>query len=195
MSIQTNQITIFMRTITFLNIVLRILFGFATITISILAILVLLAIFNIDVGIGIPQIKNLDIDSPLDILQESISILLAFTYFTSYIYAIYKLRKCLDLFMEYKFFHKNVIRNFNTIGYIFLIGFIVNCILNYSDLLLKASNQESVPLSIEFTDVFLAPLNGLIIGLLFITFSQVFQIAKNQKEENIELKKENELTI
>lgn len=184
-----------MRTITFLNIVLRILFGFATITISILAILVLLAIFNIDVGIGIPQIKNLDIDSPLDILQESISILLAFTYFTSYIYAIYKLRKCLDLFMEYKFFHKNVIRNFNTIGYIFLIGFIVNCILNYSDLLLKASNQESVPLSIEFTDVFLAPLNGLIIGLLFITLSKVFQIAKNQKEENIELKQENELTI
>jgi len=184
-----------MRTITFLNIVLRILFGFATITISILAIIVISSIFSIDLGIGNPLMKNLDIDSPLDILQESISILLAFTYFISYIYAIYKLRKCLDLFMEYKFFHKNVIRNFNTIGYIFLIGFIVNCILNYSDLLLKASNQERIPLSIEFTDIFLNPLNGLIIGLLFLTLSKVFQIAKNQKEENIELKQENELTI
>lgn len=40
-----------------------------------------------------------------------------------------------------------------------------------------------------------SPLGGLLIGLLFLTLSQVFQIAKNQKEENIELKKENELTI
>ena len=184
-----------MRTITFLNIVLRILFGFATITISILAIIVISSIFSIDLGIGNQLIKNLDIDSPLDILQESISILLAFTYFISYIYAIYKLRKCLDLFMEYKFFHKNVIRNFNTIGYIFLTGFIVNCILNYTNLISQLSNQESIPLSIEFNDVFLAPLNGLIIGLLFLTLSKVFQIAKNQKEENIELKQENELTI
>ncbi len=39
------------------------------------------------------------------------------------------------------------------------------------------------------------PLNGLIIGLLFFVLSKVFQIAKKQKEENIELKQENELTI
>jgi len=184
-----------MRTITFLNLVLRVLFGFATITICLLAIIVLLSIFNIDVGIGNPVIKNLDINSPLDILQESILLLLTFAYFISYIYAIYKLRKCLDLFMELKFFHKSVIKNFNIIGYIFLTGFLINCILNYTDLVLKASNQERIPLSIEFTDIFLNPLNGLIIGLLFLTLSKVFQIAKNQKEENIELKQENELTI
>lgn len=184
-----------MRTITFLNIVLRILFGFATITISILAIIVILSIFNIDLGIGNPRIKNLDIDSPLDMLQESISITFAFTYFISYVYAIYKLRKCLDLFMEFKFFHQSVIKNFNLIGYIFLIGFLINCVINYTDLLSKLSNQERIPLSIEFTDIFLNPLNGLIIGLLFLTLSKVFKIAKFQKEENIELKQENELTI
>ena len=47
----------------------------------------------------------------------------------------------------------------------------------------------------SLTNLFNFPLNGLIIGLFFLVLSKVFQIAKIQKEENIELKQENELTI
>lgn len=44
-------------------------------------------------------------------------------------------------------------------------------------------------------DFFHFPLNGFVIGLFFLVLSKVFQIAKIQQEQNIELKQENELTI
>ena len=184
-----------MRTITILNILLRLIFGIAIIVLSILTLILLLAIFNIDLGIDNPLVKNIDINSPIDFLFETILIIIAYIYFGSYIYAIYKLRRCLDLFMEMRFFDEVVIKNFKIIGYIFLFGFLFTCFFNYIDLYEKASLQESIPLKIEYSNIFLSPLNGLIISLLFIVLSNVFKLAKNQKEENIELKQENELTI
>ncbi|WP_177760615.1 DUF2975 domain-containing protein [Flavobacterium sp. I3-2] len=184
-----------MRTITILNIILRLIFGIAIITLTILTVILLLAFLNIDLGIDNPLVKNMDINSPIDFLIETILIIIAYLYFGSYIYAIYKLRRCLDLFMEMKFFDEVVIKNFKIIGYIFLVGFLFTCLLNYVDLYEKASLQENIPLSIEFSNIFLNPLNGLIISLFFIVLSNVFKLAKNQKEENIELKQENDLTI
>ena len=39
------------------------------------------------------------------------------------------------------------------------------------------------------------PIVILVLGLFFIILSKAFEIGKKQKEENIELKQENELTI
>ena len=108
-----------MRTITTLNIILRLIFGITIITLSILTVTLLFAFLNIDIGIDNPLVKNMDINSPIDFLIETILIIIAYLYFGSYIYAIYKLRRCLDLFMEMKFFDEVVIKNFKIIGYIF----------------------------------------------------------------------------
>lgn len=184
-----------MRTITVLNILLRLIFGIAIILLSILTLILLLAFFNIDLGINNPLVKNMGFNSPIEIYIKTLMIFIYYMYFGSYIYAIYKLRRCLDLFMEMKFFDEDVIKNFKIVGYIFLFGFLFTCLFNYIDLYEKASVQESVPLNIEFSNIFLTPLNGLIISLFFIVLSNVFKLAKKQKEENIELKQDSELTI
>jgi uncharacterized membrane protein YvlD (DUF360 family) len=74
-------------------------------------------------------------------------------------------------------------------GVIYIASYII------SSLIVPLFNQN---IKIEIGqdhDFFNFPLNGLIIGLFFLVLSKVFQIAKFQKEENIELKQENELTI
>ncbi|HLV51297.1 MAG TPA: DUF2975 domain-containing protein, partial [Flavobacterium sp.] len=79
------------------------------------------------------------------------------------------------------------------IGYIFSVGYLLiyflKPIVSIDDFLFfkKSTNGYETFIS--------NPLNGLVIGLFFLVLSKVFQIAKKQKEENIELKQENELTI
>ena len=74
-------------------------------------------------------------------------------------------------------------------GIIYILGNIINS-------LIIPFFKQHIKIDFGFDNNLLNfPLNGLIIGLFFLVMSKVFQIAKNQKEENIELKQENELTI
>ncbi len=83
-------------------------------------------------------------------------------------------------------------------GIIYLVGYIASVISNsvipfyFNDLqgIIGIDYNEK-----SLTGLFDFPLNGFIMGLFFLVLSKVFQIAKIQKEENIELKEENELTI
>ena len=90
-------------------------------------------------------------------------------------------------------FTKNVINNFYKTGWVFIISFISLKILTIFIQIDAGfiTNQVNFDI-INFT---LNPINGLIIGILFLILSKVFYIAKIQKEENMELKQENELTI
>lgn len=74
-------------------------------------------------------------------------------------------------------------------GIIYIASYIISS-------LIVALFKQDIKIEIgQDHDFFNFPLNGLIIGLFFLVLSKVFQIAKFQKEENIELKQENELTI
>ncbi|MBA5793213.1 DUF2975 domain-containing protein [Flavobacterium sp. xlx-214] len=184
-----------MRTITFLNIVIRIIFGFLVLLTSFITISFLLYAFNINLGFNFLTRFSSNINTPLSNFLIIVIGIMVLIYAVSYIYALYLFRKCLDLFMEMKFFENTIIKNFKTIGYIFLIGFVVNCLFKYFEIIEKANLQKSVPINFSFTNLFLNPFNGLIISLFFIVLSKVFQLAKQQKEENITLKQENDLTI
>ena len=71
----------------------------------------------------------------------------------------------------------------------FLIKFITGIFIKYNDDLFVKNNPIGV------NNLFEMPIVILVFGLFFIILSKAFEIAKNQKEENIELKQENELTI
>jgi len=91
-------------------------------------------------------------------------------------------------------FEGEIISHLKQMGYIFSLGYLLiyflKLIINVNDFIfLKTTTNHLETILIE------SPINGLVIGLFFLVLSKVFQIAKKQKEENIELKQENELTI
>jgi len=103
----------------------------------------------------------------------------------------------MESFKNRALFTTEVIQNFKVIGIIYLIGYFVSTLVRF---FVPIFNDNKFKIGIgydeqSFNGLYDFPLNGLIIGLLFLTLSKVFQIAKKQKEENIELKQENELTI
>ena len=119
-------------------------------------------------------------------------------YYFAYVYSIYLFKNCITSFKQLHLFSNKVIRNFKWIGVIYIGGYLINlCVQSIFPLFLDEL-QASIKIDYNednLTRLFNFPLNGFIIGLFFLVLSNVFQIAKNQKEENIELKQENELTI
>jgi len=86
-----------------------------------------------------------------------------------------------------------VIKHFKTIGYMlsisFLLKFLTISSIKYKDDVFVKETVAGV------NSVFEMPIVILIFGLFFIVLSKAFEIGKKQKEEIIELKQENELTI
>lgn len=119
-------------------------------------------------------------------------------YYAFYVYSIFLFKKNITSFIKLKIFTNQVINNFKIMGIIYLVGYIASVISNsvipfyFNDLqgIIGIDYNEK-----SLTGLFDFPLNGFIMGLFFLVLSKVFQIAKIQKEENIELKQENELTI
>lgn len=114
---------------------------------------------------------------------SSVCIILAFYFFN----------KIIDEFKKKNIFHLSVIKDFKIIGYLLCISFILkfitfSCIKYIDDVFVKQTVAG-------VNTIFEMPVVILIFGLFFIILGKAFEIAKNQKEENIELKKENELTI
>jgi len=125
-------------------------------------------------------------------------LMFTFTYYAFYMYSIFLFKKNVESFTNFKLFTSQVIKNFKVIGIIYLIGYLASAFITY--VIPLFGNDSTIKIGIgndedSLIRLFDFPLNGLIIGLFFLTLSQVFQIAKNQKEENITLKQENDLTI
>src|SRR5690554_1509351 len=122
-----------------------------------------------------------------------ISTLLYFISYVLIILSFYFFNKIIDQFKKQNIFHLSVIKYFKTIGYLlcisFVIKFIMISIVKYKDNVFVKETVAGV------TNLFEMPIVILIFGLFFIILSKAFEIGKNQKEENIELKQENELTI
>ncbi len=115
--------------------------------------------------------------------------------YSSYVYAIYLFKKCIASFIKIKIFEPYIIRNFNRIGYIFLTGYLLTVLFSATMRITDENGAIRLDTEYDIMQFLLTPVNGFIIGLFFLVLSKVFQIAKIQKEENIELKQENELTI
>ena len=111
-------------------------------------------------------------------------------------YGLLLLYKIIQKFKKFQLFQTEIISYLKQMGYIFSLGylliFFLKLIINMEGFVFFNTNTYTYNLGTTIID---NPINGFVIGLFFLILSNVFQIAKNQKEENIELKQENELTI
>lgn len=140
-------------------------------------------LFGIDLGIKIST--NFSDKSKVTMYLLLFSI---FIFYSSYVYSIYLFKQNISSFIKFKLFTNQVIKNFKIMGGIYIVSYVI------SSLSYPLFSQE-LKIEIGQDDFLNFPLNGLVIGLFFLVLSKVFEIAKIQKEENIELKQENELTI
>lgn len=173
-----------MRSLRLLDLIITILFysmlGIGIITFGVL----ILFLFGIDLGIKTTTTFSDNNKVTMYLLLFSI-----FIFYSSYVYSIYLFKQNISSFIKLKLFTTQVIKNFRVIGVIYIVSYIL------SSLIVPLFKQDIKIEIAQDTDFLNFPLNGLIIGLFFLVLSKVFQIAKIQKEENIELKQENELTI
>ena len=173
-----------MRTIRILDLIITILF-YSMLGIGIISFVIYtFFLFGIDLGIKTTttfSAKNHDL--------LYLILFFNFIFYSTYTYSIFLFKQNVTSFLNFNFFTDRVIINFKTMGIIYILGNIINS-------LIIPFFKQHIKIDFGFDNNLLNfPLNGLIIGLFFLVMSKVFQIAKNQKKENIELKQENELTI
>ena len=181
-----------MKTINLLSLIINILYY----SLFILGALVFgcLILHLLGYDLGIKTTINIQIENKFIYYFAIIS---TFFYYSFYTYSIYLFKRNMQSFKNGSLFTTEVIQNFKIIGLIYLIGYFISTLVTFFVPIFKESKFK-IEIGFDeqsFNGLYDFPLNGLIIGLLFLTLSKVFQIAKNQKEENIELKQENELTI
>lgn len=102
------------------------------------------------------------------------TVLLGHSAFT---YAIYLFRKTLDLFSKKKFFHSDVIMLFDQSGKSFIAAGMLWIIPPFFYQLL-ANNEFNIAFDLGL------PFFAFALGFFFMVLSEVFLIAKAQKEEN-----------
>lgn len=173
-----------MKTLRILDLIITILF-FSMLILGILTFgIYLLFLFGIDLGIKTSTTFSGQNDSTLYFIM-----LCTFIFFSAYTYSIFLFKQNIFSFLNFDFFTKRVIKNFKIMGFIYILGNIISS-------LIFPFFEKDIKIDLGYdTHLLNFPLNGLIIGLFFLVLSKVFEIAKNQKEENMELKQENELTI
>ncbi len=173
-----------MRTIRILDLIITILF-YSMLGIGIISFVIYtFFLFGIDLGIKTTTTFSSKNDDLLYLI-----LFFNFIFYSTYTYSIFLFKQNITSFLNFNFFTDRVIINFKTMGIIYILGNIINS-------LIIPFFKQHIKIDFGFDNNLLNfPLNGLIIGLFFLVMSKVFQIAKNQKKENIELKQENELTI
>lgn len=104
-----------------------------------------------------------------------ISLVIGLGFFT---YALYLFKTNLGLFEKKKIFDVTVIKNFAQIGKAILLGYLF-CAMPITLYKILAKNATEIDFEFIIDSLFIAGL-----GLFFIVLSEVFQMAKNIKEEN-----------
>jgi hypothetical protein len=93
-------------------------------------------------------------------------------------YALYLFKTNLGLFEKKKIFDATVIKNFAQMGKAILLGYLF-CAVPVTLYKILAKNATEIDFEFIIDSLFIAGL-----GLFFIVLSEVFQMAKNIKEEN-----------
>lgn len=125
--------------------------------------------------IGIPIKLN---GVEISVVDQQTKILLVFIILAALLilYSIFLFRKILRSFQRKKIFDLDVIKNFNRIGISLIIAALLSGIPAFLIKLLKKEVSFELGLN-SFVMLFC-------LGLFFMVLSEVFMIAKTQKEEN-----------
>lgn len=112
----------------------------------------------------------------LDSVESKLFVLIGVASYLLIIYCIYLFRKILTYFVKTEIFNKEVITNFNKMGMLIITYVLINLLCSF---LYDISDRN---ISLELGN---SPYLTLIcLGLFFMVLSEIFKIAKNQKEEN-----------
>lgn len=104
-----------------------------------------------------------------------ISLVIGLVFFA---YALYLFKTNLGLFEKKKIFDATVIKNFAQMGKAILLGYLF-CAVPVTLYKILAKNATEIDFEFIIDSLFIVGL-----GLFFIVLSEVFQMAKNIKEEN-----------
>lgn len=128
-----------------------------------------------DEPIGIPIKLN---GVEITVVDQQTKILLVFVVLATLVilYSLFLFRKILNSFQKRKIFDLEVIKNCNTIGILLLISSLLSGVPAFIIKLLKKEAGFEMGLN-PFVMLFC-------LGLFFMVLSEVFTIAKTQKEEN-----------
>ena len=105
-----------------------------------------------------------------------ISLLVIYLSYALAVYALYLFKKVLESFKKKRFFDDVVILSFNQMGKTLLLS----CIIGVLPFIYYSLTQKPIKINIGFSD----SLFTLGLGFFFIVLSDVFLMAKKQKEEN-----------
>ena len=150
-------------------------------------------VLNIDEEIPAYKLFKEEVITANNPIPLIVALIIYLLVFIANAYGFLLLYRIIEKFKKLQLFEVKIISYLKRIVYIFSVGYLLiyflKPIVSIDDCLFfkKSTNGYETFIS--------NPLNGLVIGLFFLVLSKVFQIAKKQKEENIELKQENELTI
>lgn len=124
----------------------------------------------------IPFKLNGDELADINGVELIITLLIIYFSYALTVYALYLFKKVLESFKKKRFFDDVVILSFNQMGKALLLSWIIGILPSlYYNLI-----DGSIRISIGFNDsLFIAGL-----GFFFIVLSDVFLMAKKQKEEN-----------
>lgn len=103
-----------------------------------------------------------------------------------YFVAIFIFNLSVRDFEKKKFIHSNHIKRFQWIGILFIFNYLVSALIKQFIIIRKTDDPIEVAFifSEKISTEFQTPLGGLLIGLFFLVFSQVFKEALKQKQEN-----------
>jgi len=135
------------------------------------------------------KLINPELDIPISIKGVEVTggdwlsllvIILAAIGAAFFIYAIFMLRKVLQLFLQNEIFTDTVISHFKVIGRCIITSGVLTSVPMFFYNMIQRNN-----LGIEFTSGgFDSLLLSVSLGLLFIVIGEIFQMAKNLQEEN-----------
>jgi hypothetical protein len=134
-----------------------------------------IAIFFIDLGalnieMNSVNFKNNDVLSKVLFFISSINYLLI-------IAALYFFRKVLNDFIRVKIFKETVIKSFQKTGNLLIISGFISLLIS---ILSKIYFEQKVTLEFGLNQHLVI----ICLGLFFLVLSEIFKIAKNQKQEN-----------
>lgn len=142
-------------------------------TLIIIPVILFSSDWDIPVKIGGNYLETNSVGAKIAVVIGSIAYLL-------YVYAVFLLKKTIDLFIKRRLFDDEVIKKFNTIGKIFVAVALMTSIPSFFYSVFIKQNI-GLNLTSYYSD---SMLFNIAIGLFFMILSEVFKIAKNLKEEN-----------
>jgi hypothetical protein len=134
-----------------------------------------IAIFFIDLGALNIKINSVNFNN--DTLFSKTLLFISALNYLLIIAALYFFRKVLNYFIRVKIFENTVIKSFQKIGNLLSVSGIISLI---TSMIGKLYFEQKVSLEFGLNQHLVI----ICLGLFFLVLSEIFKIAKNQKQEN-----------